>query len=107
MENLVFLLIMIPCAAAFTILGVFAWRRKKPMWFWSGSEVKPWQIRDIPAYNRANGVMWIIFSIGFWASAGLSLFNVPAAGVLAMITCLLGIPGLIIVYKRIYNKYKA
>ena len=80
MENLIFALIMFPCAAAFTALGIFAWKRKKPMWFWSGSEVKPWQIRDIPAYNRANGLMWIIFSMGFWASAVLSVFNVPAAG---------------------------
>lgn len=107
MENLIFALIMFPCAASFTALGIFAWKRKKPMWFWSGSEVKPWQIRDIPAYNRANGLMWIIFSMGFWASAVLSLFNVPAAGVLAMVTCVLGIPGLVIVYNRIYKKYKA
>ena len=49
MEKLIFPLIMFPCAAAFTALGIFAWKRKKPMWFWSGSEVKPWQIRDIPA----------------------------------------------------------
>ena len=47
MENLVFLIIMIPCAAAFTGIGVYAMKRKKPMWFWSGSEVKPYEIRDI------------------------------------------------------------
>ena len=104
MEQLIFPLIMIPCAASFTALGVYAWKRKKPMWFYSGSEVKPWQIRDIPAYNRANGIMWLVFSLGFWAAAVLGLFNVPAAGVLTMLTCLLGIPGLLIAYKRIYNK---
>ena len=107
MENLVFLIIMIPCAAAFTGIGVYAMRRKKPMWFWSGSEVKAWQIRDIPAYNRANGWMWIIYSLGFWASAILGLINVPAAGILVMVVCVLGIPGLVITYNRIYKKYKA
>jgi len=107
MEQLIFPLIMIPCAASFTALGVYAWKRKKPMWFYSGSEVKPWQIRDIPAYNRANGIMWLVFSLGFWAAAVLGLFNVPAAGVLTMLTCLLGIPGLFLAYKRIYNKYRA
>ena len=107
MEKLIFSLIMIPCAAAFTGLGIFAWKRKKPMWFWSGSEVKAWQLTDVAAYNRANGIMWIVFSLGFWASAILGLFNVPAAGVLVMVTSVLGIPGLIIAYKRIYKKYKA
>ena len=107
MENLVFLIIMIPLAAFFTGLGVFAMRREKPMWFYSGSEVKPWQIRDIPAYNRANGWMWIGYSLGFWAAAILGCFHVPAAGILVMVTCLLGIPGLLIAYNRIYKKYRA
>ena len=56
MEKLIFPLIMIPCAAAFTILGCF---------------------------------------------------HVPAAGILVMVTCLLGIPGLLIAYNRIYKKYRA
>ncbi len=107
MDALVYVLIMVPCAALFTGIGIFAWTRKKPMWFYAGSEVKPWQIRDIPAYNRANGIMWILFSLGFWAAVVLSLFNVSAAGILTMVTCVLGIPGLIIAYRRIYKKYKA
>ena len=107
MENWVFLIIMIPCAAAFTGLGVFAMRRKKPMWFWSGSEVKPYELRDVPAYNRSNGWMWIVYSLGFWAAALLSLLNVPAAGVLVALWCLGGIPVLVLGYNRIYKKYKA
>ena len=97
---------MIPCAAAFTGIGVYAMKRKKPMWFWSGSEVKPYEIRDIPAYNRANGWMWIGYALGFWAAAALSLLNVPAAGILTAVWCLGGIPVLVLVYNRIYRKYK-
>ena len=107
MERYLFLLIVTPLAAFFTGLGVFAMRREKPMWFYSGSEVKAWQIRDVPAYNRANGIMWIVFSLGFWVAALLGCFNVPAGGVLVMVTCLVGIPGLVIAYNRIYKKYKA
>ena len=107
MENLVFLIIMIPLAAFFTGIGVYAMRRKKPMWFYSGSEVKLWQIKDIPAYNRANGRMWIVYSLGFWASAILSLVHVPAAGLAMAIWCLGGIPVLVLAYSRIYKKYKA
>ena len=107
MEKYLFCMIVAPLAAFFTGIGVYARKRKKPMWFWSGSEVKPWQIRDIPAYNRANGWMWIGYSLGLWASAILGLFNVPAAGILVMVVCVLGIPGLVIAYNRIYKKYKA
>ena len=107
MERYLFILIMAPCAALFTGIGIYAMRRKKPMHFYAGSEVKPWQIRDIPAYNRANGWMWILFSLGFWAAALLSLFNVSAAGMLVALTCLVGIPILVVVYRRIYQKYKA
>ena len=107
MERYLFILIMVPCAALFTGIGIYAMRRKKPMHFYAGSEVKPWQIRDIPAYNRANGWMWILFSLGFWVAALLSLFNVSAAGMLVALTCLVGIPILVVVYRRIYKKYKA
>lgn len=107
MEKLVFFLIVVPVSAFFTGIGIFAWKRKKPMWFWSGSEVKAWQLTDVAAYNRANGIMWLLFSLGFWAAAVLGLFNIPAAGILLAVTCLGGIPGLIVAYNRIYKKYKA
>ena len=51
--------------------------------------------------------MWILFSLGFWAAVLLSLFNVSAAGMLVALTCLVGIPILVVVYRRIYKKYKA
>ena len=107
MERYLFILIMVPCAALFTGIGIYAMRRKKPMHFYAGSEVKPWQILDIPAYNRANGWMWIVFSLIFWAAALLSLFDTPAAGILLVVGCLAGIPGLVIAYGRIYRRYKA
>ena len=107
MEKYLFCMIVAPLAAFFTGIGVYARKRKKPMWFWSGSEVKPWQIQDVSAYNKANGWMWIGYSLGFWASAILGLINVPAAGILVMVVCVLGIPGLVITYNRIYKKYKA
>ena len=59
---------MIPCSLSFTALGIYAMRRKKPMWFWSGSTVHEYEIRDIPAYNRANGIMWLCYSSVFWIS---------------------------------------
>ena len=107
MERTLWLMILIPLALLFTGLGIYAWKRKKPMWFWSGSTVREREIRDIPAYNRANGIMWLCFSAVFWAAAIMGLFEVETAGAVLVIGTILGIPGLIISYKKIYNKYKA
>ena len=45
------------CALLFVGIGLYSFRLKKPMWFWSGTTVDPESISDIPAYNRANGKM--------------------------------------------------
>ena len=52
MDNIIWLIIMIPVSLLFTGIGIYAWKRKKPMWFWSGSTVKESEISDIAAYNK-------------------------------------------------------
>ena len=106
METAIWLIIMIPCSILFTGLGIFAWKRKKPMWFWSGSTVSEKEISDIPAYNRANGIMWICYSLVFWISSVMGIINTTAAGTFLAIGCVGGIPVLVIVYGKIYKKYK-
>ena len=107
MENIIWYIIMVPCSAVFTIIGIYAWNRKKPMWFWSGSTVEETEIADIPAYNRANGRMWIVFSLPLWLSTFLGLWNEMIALMLLAVDLVIGLPVLMIVYKRIYAKYKA
>ena len=107
MEQAGWLFIMAPCSAVFTAIGIYAWQRKKPMWFWSGSTVEESEIADIPAYNRANGRMWIIFSLPLWLSAFLGLRNDVAALILLIAGFVIGLPLLVAAYRRIYEKYKA
>ena len=49
------------------------------MWFWSGSSVKENEISDIRAYNHANGVMWIVYSLVLWAASLAGFWNGTAA----------------------------
>ena len=105
-DSIVMLCILIPLAAFFTGIGIFAWTRKKPMWFWSGSTVSEKEITDVPAYNRANGIMWICFSLIYWGAAVLGIFKVKAAGAVVGAGTLIGIVLLIVVYKQIYKKYR-
>ena len=106
MEIIIWLMITIPCSLLFAGMGIYAWRRKKPMWFWSGSSVREDEISDIPAYNRANGIIWIVYSRVFWVSAFMGLKDILAAGIVLAVGCLGGIPLLALAYTRIYRKYK-
>ena len=81
MELVVWEVMTLLVALSFTALGIFAWKRKKPMWFWSGSEVRKEQIADVPAYNRANGIMWLVFSTVFWISTVLGFLNMRTGGI--------------------------
>ncbi len=107
MERILWLVIMIPLSLLFTGIGIFAWKRKKPMWFWSGSTVDERDISDVPAYNRANGIMWLCYSGVFWFCTVLGLFRMEVSGIVLAVGCLAGIPVLIVAYKKIFDKYKA
>ena len=106
METILWIIVTLPCSVSFTALGIYAWTRKKPMWFWSGSTVREYEITDVPAYNRANGRMWLAYSTVFWLSLILGIVNVSVAGIVLAVGCLGGIPVLVFVYGKIYNKYR-
>jgi len=95
------------CALIFGLIALWAFKRKDPMHFWSGSTVRPEEISDIPAYNRANGLMWAIYTVCMVITGILSLFSIKIGVILLIILCVPGIIVLIIVYNRIYNKYKS
>ena len=106
MGNIIWLIIMVPVSLLFSGLGFYAWKRKKPMWFWSGSTVKESEISDIAAYNIANSIMWLVFSLVMWVSTILGSINMKAGGIILIAGCIIGVPLLPIVYGKIYRKYK-
>ena len=75
MERIIWCIIMVPISLLMTGIGVNAIKREKPMWFWSGTTVKEEEISDVKAYNRANGIMWLVFSCVFWISTVLGFFK--------------------------------
>lgn len=87
-------------------VAIYAFTRKDPMHFWSGSKVMPEEISDIPAYNRANALMWAIYAACMVMAGILSLFSVMTGIIAMLITILPGILVLIAVYKSIYNRYR-
>lgn len=94
------------CAAIFLGVGLFAFTRKDPMHFWSGSTVPAGKIRDVPAYNWANGWLWIGYAIGMVLVGAIAFWSMKAAGALIAIYTVVSIPVLVILYKKIYQKYQ-
>ena len=94
------------CAAIFTGIGIYAMHRKEPMWFWSGSTVRKEELKDVEAYNRANGIMWIVFSAPQWISTILYFWYPGAAVALMVVGYTLGLGVLIYAYHKIYQKFK-
>ena len=105
-ENILFAAIVWGSSLIIGLVALWAFRRKDPMHFWAGSTVQPEEITDIPAYNRANGNMWLAYAAATALSGFVGLFNVIAGAVLLLIVCIPGIAFLLIAYRRIYNKYK-
>jgi len=105
-ENILFAAICWFCALILGLIALWAFKRKTPMHFWSGSEVKPEEISNIPAYNKANGMMWLKYTAATVFSGAVSLWSVGIGAILLTVVCVPGIAFLVINYKRIYNKYK-
>ena len=94
------------CAALFVGIGIYAYRLKTPMWFWTGVAVNAEDITDIPAYNKANGRMWMLYSLWYWASGFLYAVSALAAVVILMAGGTVGTILLMFAYRRIESKYK-
>ncbi len=45
----------------FVLIGIYAYQRKSPMYFYAESKIYTSEITDVKAYNRANGIMWITY----------------------------------------------
>ncbi len=105
--NIIFAVVCWLCSLIFGAIALWAFKRKEPMHFWSGSTVRPEEIADIPSYNRANGLMWGIYTVCMVVTGIVSLFSTKIGAILLVIICVPGIAVLIFSYNRIYNKYKS
>lgn len=105
--NSIFAAVCWLCSLIFGVIALWAFKRKDPMHFWSGSTVRPEKIDDIPLYNRANGLMWAIYTACMVVTGILSLFSIKVGAILLVIICVPGILVLIVAYNRIYNKYRS
>lgn len=103
---MIYFVIMACVSLVFTIMGICFARKKEPVGFWTGQEFEKDEITDVIAYNRANGFMWIGFSVLLWFNAFAGLFGGGKLGGITLLIAMgVGIPMLPFIYNRIYKKY--
>ena len=94
------------CAILFYCIGIYARRCKKPMWFWSGTEVDPATITDVKQYNNENARMWKLYSLWYVAAGVAAIWNSIVAVIFLALGCTVGMVILVATYNKIHEKYK-
>lgn len=107
MENIIFIGVTIFCGLIFIGFGLFALKKQTPIHFWSGTVVKPEEITDVKAYNKANAIMWITYG----AIIGLSGFLITVVkkdifAVVYVVVMFLGLILMMVLYGKIKEKYR-
>ena len=108
---IIWAIVVFGCAILFYGIGIWSERSKKPVHFWSGTQVDARKVRDIPAYNHANAVMWKWYSLPYFLSGVLGCLDflypwcMPAAVILLVAACFPGIFILIWIYMKIEKAY--
>lgn len=94
-------------ALIFLIIAIVDFRSEKPVGFYTG--VKPPEVSDVKKYNRAVGIIWLVYFAVF-ELLGLTLlfyeqnspaFIIPILGVVFLTI------GIIVAYNMVLAKYKA
>ena len=97
------------CGVVFAAIGIWALCRKTPMHFWAGDTIPAEKISNVKKYNLANGIMWIIASLPYFASAITAYFNFDLSVIFMWIgvgCTLLLIPAYLLIYKLFSVKKK-
>ena len=92
------------CALVFLSISIFAFVAKNPINFWAGEKISLSQVTDVKKYNRANGIMWLLYGLGWLIAAIIGLFSIKV-GAFFMVALCVGIVILILVNRKIRKKY--
>lgn len=87
-------------------IGAAAFRSEEPVGFWANAKTPADKIKDVPAYNRAVGKLWLVFAVLF-IMAGLPLLagqNSPCI-LLSILGMVILAVAIMMAYSRILSRY--
>lgn len=105
MGNYIVAFMTLLCAAIITGIGLYAQNSETPVSMWEREKPKPEDLVDVHAYNHANAIMWIVYSLLFWVSGIVALFDSTIASYLMIASVIIGFPIVYAIYKSLRKKY--
>ena len=85
--------IFVLCGIVMITIGLYQRRSSVPAKLNSSEDLDPEEIRDIPAYNRKHGLMFMLYGAVIIDGVFLSwVFSSQYSAVIALIACILPIP---------------
>ena len=103
-SKIIYFLSILACSLAFIAFSIYAFLSKKPINFWAGEKISSNLVTDIKKYNRANGLMWLIYGICWTLAAIIGLFSIEISAGITIILCA-SIVIMIIINSRTRKKY--
>ncbi len=104
LEQGIYFVAILVCALLFLAISIYAFLSKKPINFWAGEKISVKQVTDVKMYNRANGIMWLIYGICWLIAAVIGLFSIRISVIIVVALCV-GIVILILIYLKIRRQY--
>ena len=101
--------VFLSVAALMIGIGIYQYRSKKPVTFYTGEEPLPEdRYTDVSGWNKAHGRMWMVYGILIMAGSGAALMigsETPLCMVPYLAGVLLPLPGMILIHKKLSDKY--
>ena len=104
LEQGIYFVAILVCALVFLAISIYAFLSKKPINFWAGEKISVSQVTDVKMYNRANGIMWLVYGICWLIAAVIGLFSIKVS-VLIVTALSIGIVILVLIYLKIRKQY--
>lgn len=102
-EGIIAFVIWIMVSLVFVVIGIYGLRAKEVVGFWSNGKKPRVEEENVKAYNRAVGILWIVFAVIFMllglpllAGDNSPLIVITLLGTLAEIVALMAVYVLVI-----------
>lgn len=94
----------------FVMIGIYAYQRKSPMYFYAGTDIDASEITDVKAYNKANGIMWIAYGTLYFIPILVYILMPDKISdtviSVSVVICFLGLLAVLWIYQKIDDKYR-
>lgn len=105
--DLKFLMTQFFVSALIYAFAIYAWRRKSPMYFFIGVEIRATRFKNVTKYNHGVACLWFLYGSSILATALIHLLGeFDLSRNLAQSVPILGILFVVLGHGLVYLKYR-